>query len=120
MENKLIEECAKMYAKSLILYGVDISGKFETATQISFALDKAYLRGREETLKYECERLKKDYTWIPVKERLPKSEGFYLASIKLSYDSKVKILWFSENYNSFMEYGNSVIAWMPLPETYRE
>lgn len=37
---------ALAYAKNLILYGVDISEKFETATEMSISLEKAYLRGR--------------------------------------------------------------------------
>lgn len=44
----LIENYAKMYAKSLILHGVDIEGKYETATKIHVALEEAYMRGRQD------------------------------------------------------------------------
>lgn len=54
---KKIEALAQMYATALELYGVDITGKFETATQMSLALEKAYLKGRSD----EANR-----KWIPV------------------------------------------------------
>ena len=44
----LIEKYAKEYAKSLIMYGVDISEKYETAAQNSFMLEQAYIRGRQD------------------------------------------------------------------------
>lgn len=54
--NKVEEECknnivynlATAYAISLNKYGVDISGKLETATQNEYAMNKAYMRGRQD------------------------------------------------------------------------
>lgn len=63
-----------------------------------------------------------DDGWIPVDERLPEEDGFYLVSLNIATDIdeiKVSRAWFSENTKVFAEYGKAVIAWMPLPEPYR-
>ena len=53
-EEKQIEELAYMYARSLVLYGVDIQEKYESATSISMALEKSYIKGRsDQTKSYE-------------------------------------------------------------------
>ena len=49
---KMIDELSRMYAFSLEFYGVDISGKLETAAQISYALEQAYMRGFSNGLDY--------------------------------------------------------------------
>lgn len=64
---------AEMYAKNMVDYGVDVTKTWQTATQQSYALEKAYIRGRQ----YEADRfieLRKEYNdgWIPCSERLPK------------------------------------------------
>lgn len=64
---------AEMYAKNMVDYGVDVTKAWQTATQQSYALEKAYIRGRQ----YEVDRLiklRKEYNdgWIPCGERLPK------------------------------------------------
>ena len=53
-EEKQIKEYAEMYAKNLVLYGVDVRDKLESATSISLALGQAYTKGRSD----ECERFK--------------------------------------------------------------
>ncbi len=57
---------AEMYAKNMVDYGVDVTKAWQTATQQSCALEKAYIRGRQ----YERDRfieLRKEYNngWIP-------------------------------------------------------
>ena len=57
---------AEMYAKNMVDYGVDVTKAWQTATQQSCALEKAYIRGRQ----YEADRfneLRKKYIngWIP-------------------------------------------------------
>ena len=47
-QEEMIQELAIMYATSLVRYGVDIQEKLETATQMNYALNQAYLRGRED------------------------------------------------------------------------
>ena len=79
--------------------------------------------------------------WIPVSEKLPEKDGYYLTTF-VSFGSilLVDVISFAKNlknvdhydfdkaepgwYNYDSEYGyykvNSVIAWMPLPERYKE
>lgn len=38
---------AEMYAKNMVDYGVDVTEAWQTATQQSYALEKAYARGRQ-------------------------------------------------------------------------
>ena len=38
---------AEMYAKKMVDYGVDATKAWQTATQQSYALEKAYIRGRQ-------------------------------------------------------------------------
>lgn len=71
--------------------------------------------------------------WIPIKEGPPKKNGDYFCTIRVvtyytqvSPDSDeyeehgvykyVKVL----NYQDGFPYGYNVIAWMPLPEVYKE
>lgn len=44
---------AEMYAKNMVDYGVDVTKAWQTATQQSYALEKAYIRGRQD----EADRL---------------------------------------------------------------
>lgn len=44
---------AEMYAKNMVDYGVDVTKAWQTATQQSYALEKAYICGRQ----YEADRL---------------------------------------------------------------
>jgi hypothetical protein len=43
-----IHKYALLYAQNIMKYGVDISEKWETATQNAAALNVAYLRGRQD------------------------------------------------------------------------
>ena len=60
--------------------------------------------------------------WIPVEERMPERDGFYLISVDVPAkidEIKVHKVWFGEKTKTFWGYGNVVTAWMPLPEPYR-
>jgi len=51
--------------------------------------------------------------WIPVSERLPKDNASYLVTVKQGY---IMIgIWCGNP-----EYWENVVAWMPLPEPYKE
>lgn len=127
---KDIEQIAQMYAESLILYGVDITNKLETATEMSLALKNAYLRGRADGLKYAYESFKDKNKWILCSERLPqkdKASEYYESVIVTLDDGRVAegcytgIEWWvdapdGEHYSEDMT--GHVIAWMPLPEPY--
>lgn len=68
--------------------------------------------------------------WIPVSERLPEKNGDYICTIRVvdyytnesgeykehSVFRCVKVL----NYQDGFPYKYNVIAWMPLPEAYKE
>ena len=47
-EEKQIEELAYMYARSLVIYGVDIQGKYESAVSMAMALERSYIKGRSD------------------------------------------------------------------------
>lgn len=69
--------------------------------------------------------------WIPVSERLPEKDGDYLVTLK---NGAVKILGYATEQTirypkgfyylkggfSWRQTQNPVIAWMPLPELYKE
>ena len=70
--------------------------------------------------------------WIPVEERLPEKEGYYISGdylVTLKYDilnmSVVQCAritpderWMSMTPNGEIDVTNEVIAWMSLPEAY--
>ena len=61
--------------------------------------------------------------WIPVSERLPEKEGYYLLTVK-SLIAEAGSIVISRPYNGrggFCDvYWNSVVAWMPKPEPFKE
>lgn len=63
-----INQLAMMYAKNLVQYGVDVTKIWNTATQQTSSLNKAYMRGIQD----ERDRLEQNNNgWIPCSERLP-------------------------------------------------
>lgn len=86
--------------------------------------------GGARKLMVDAPEVKPEPKWIPVSERLPDGQGFYLVSVGAPYKT-VRVyeykpcewyenenLWKTEDgsycFNWFVE------AWMPLPEPYRE
>ena len=60
--------------------------------------------------------------WIPVTERLPKEEGFYIVTLEHRYGAETNIRFFKiENGERYWSlWGNeNITAWMPLPEPYK-
>lgn len=66
--------------------------------------------------------------WIPVSEKLPKPGRRYLTTMKYKESGIVGVydavygsdrLWHGENYQPIND-RLAVIAWMPLPESYKE
>ena len=54
--------------------------------------------------------------WIPVSERLPEEYGEYLITGRYGYVGKDI---YNDHFKEFNK-GNTVIAWKPLPEPYKE
>lgn len=71
----------------------------------------------------------KENGWIPVSERLPEESDYYMACIynEISNTYYCRSEWFSINNNYYGELVwidlksyEKVVAWMPLPEPYKE
>ena len=67
--------------------------------------------------------------WIPVTERLPEEEGEYIATTIFSDEPNISILRYESGRHFYVHdrvFGDirvkddEVLAWMPLPEPYRE
>ena len=79
--------------------------------------------GCAQLAKDALELLKENRKWIPVKERMPDDEGFYLVSA----DYGNFIPWIAEmvDFRGVKGFSNSVVsptigAWMPLPEPWKK
>lgn len=58
--------------------------------------------------------------WISVNEQLPIKSDYYLATIKESSGERVvRSVWYDGEWK-FMSIEQNVLAWMPLPELYKE
>lgn len=63
--------------------------------------------------------------WVSCNERLPSESGYYLATVKSSFETEVAIIWFAhiDDYGSKSEWreitdDDTVLAWMPMPSPY--
>lgn len=62
--------------------------------------------------------LKREPRWIPVTERLPKNGGRYLVNYSSGYVATAYYYELGLKWNSATT--ERIIAWMPLPEPYKE
>lgn len=60
--------------------------------------------------------------WIPVSERLPEKMGSYLVTLEYKeHGTGVTTLWYhGEGIGWDLRVADVVIAWMPLPQPYKE
>jgi hypothetical protein len=128
----VVYNIAMSYAICLSKYGVDITEKLETATQNAYALNQAYMRGRQDErdrfAKWQ-EEFATDINvgnkdgWIPCSERLPEEE--WKTYITTHEDGSVQIHSYVHKDGFVLNWDidkprSEVIAWRPLPEPYRE
>lgn len=96
-----------------------------------------------EQIKDDLEQDEKENGWIPVSERLPEDEKEYLVTLEKVYGTPEKLYgianylkfgdagYWNENKYGYLEWDKysdghggtkmyKVIAWMPLPEPYKE
>lgn len=78
----------------------------------------------------QVERLKENRRWILVEERLPEEDDFVLVTVNgiynhITFSDAIELgelcsdgTWFIDGYPDWNN--PNVVAWMPLPEPYRE
>ena len=116
---------ALMYAEHIKKYGIDISEKWETATQNATALNEAYMRGRQDE-RDGFDRLKDNNGWIPCSERLPKEDDFpeqryrVLASCSdgIVRNATIKSLLTEDEIHISRGNEFTYVAWKPLSDPY--
>lgn len=134
-QNDNLSQLSNKYWKCLTKFGVDITEKWETATQNAVALEQAYIRGRQDE-RDKFAKWQDEYKggWIPCSERLPsreeylKNDGrFIVTDGNRCYQSVFDIYSQVFRTSVFTTFGSyryeedkCVIAWMPLPAPYTE
>lgn len=91
---------------------------------LQFDEAKGYARGVEyvaEIIRSHMDEVDDD--WIPCSEQLPEESGHYLVQLSRKlpnedYSDRVVVLYNAEE-KEFMCYESFIIAWQPLPESYK-
>ena len=125
-------QIAKNYAKWITMCGVNVTEKWETATTQAYALNKAYMRGRQDERDKFAE-WQDNNGWIPCKERLPENNKVVLCWVVSTTIASGETFiigscdcgfWFLQTYeighHHFPVKDYEVVAWQPLPAPYRE
>lgn len=112
--NDIVYQLAMKYALCLTQYGVDITEKLETATQNAMALEKAYIRGRQD----ECDRFSEwryrhNNGWIPCGKEQPSKDGYYL--ILTSY-GEIDVREYDYGNGWGWDGFERITHWKPLPQ----
>ena len=85
----------------------------ESAEHVPIIKLGAFLDGYDMGIK----ALEQQPRWIPVYEKLPKQEGWYLISLGGKTYGGADVDMYCKGW---VKYGTHVLAWMPLPEPYEE
>lgn len=85
--------------------------------QIKNILADAYDKGLKDGYDLAREQKPAEGKWIPCSERLPNKTWWY--AVTLSDRPATYVRWYS-TVNGWEEEENDVVAWMPLPEPYKE
>lgn len=59
--------------------------------------------------------LEQESPWIPVSERLPGEDGFYLVTTDRTHNIIIDIAYYTDG---IWHKASRILAWMPLPEPY--
>ena len=89
---------------------VSLVGSMPSTQQQDIARDIATIIENEKDMRVVL----KQPRWIPCSERLPNKDGYYLTT---TYYRQVYADYWNEDHFDRTE---AVIAWMPLPEPYKE
>lgn len=128
----LKQRIAGMYAHHMVNYGIDVTSKWETAVQQAYALQKAYIRGKQEERDRLYEHIKEhNNSWIPCSERLPEEPFGCLVTVidcePVTQNEFENILPYFVGYDGHSwndadgnEIPFEVIAWQPLPKPFTE
>ena len=111
-------QIAKNYAKWITKCGVNVTEKWETATQQASALNEAYMRGRQDERDRFAEwQEEHNNGWIPCSAKLPKDGHTFKVwlSFTTPFTSFSKAAWWVESHFEW-DNGKAVkekpIAWM--------
>jgi hypothetical protein len=147
--NDTINQIAEMYASCLTKYGVDVTEKWETAIQNTYAMEQAYMRGRQDEIdkfaKFRDEydkdiNVSSNDRWIPFTERktdedekeaygcdimlsckLPEEDEEILVTYRNGYVDTDTFL--RDGYECYLDSGaefvTEAVAWMPKPKGYQ-
>lgn len=85
--------------------------EYETGLQNQWEFDIASIRS-----------IPSNNIWIPCSKELPKNEGVYIVTYRVSWDSNEKPEAGSCYFDGTEWHGvfQDIIAWMPLPQVYEE
>lgn len=63
-----------------------------------------------------------DMKWIPVTEKLPEKNGFYLVTVKSRWlnEGTIEVAIAHRSKKNTWDMPGKIFAWMPLPEPYKE
>ena len=116
---------AEMYAKNMVDYGIDVTKEWQTATQQSYDLEKAYISGRQyEIDRFNESRKEGNSGWVACGERLPEEYNVLCCDKHGEmivghpyFDEISKPYYIAESDNEIMY---NCVAWQPLPEPFKE
>ena len=94
-----------------IMQAIDNAQTVDIKDELAGAYNEGYMCGSR-----EAEKAKPQSEWIPVSERLPDKNMKCLVSLDFG---DVSFDFYNTGWG-FVNYIGSVIAWQPLPESYKE
>ena len=91
--------------------------------RLKHLLQSDFIRSFDEknfkTKEYVRDIREADSKWIPCSERLPEDEGMYLITARVYDKKEIQYAFYQKEIGLFICNGTA-IAWMPLPEPYKE